>query len=144
MRTYSVKKSDIERNWHLIDAQGRVLGEVATEVACLLMGKGKVKFARHLDVGDNVVVINASKVAVTGNKMKDKYYYRHSGYPGGFKAVNLEKVMATKPERVIENAVKGMLPQNKLGRAMIKKLRVYAGADHPHMAQVSSFGQKQG
>lgn len=136
MNTYSVKQADIERNWHILDADGRILGDLATEIACLLMGKGKVKFARHLDVGDNVVVINAAKIKVTGNKMKDKFYYRHSGYPGGFKSENLKKVMDTKPEKAIEHAVKGMLPQNKLGKQMIGKLRVYAGAEHPHTSQV--------
>ncbi|MDD2251416.1 MAG: 50S ribosomal protein L13 [Dehalococcoidales bacterium] len=136
MNTYSVKQADIERNWIILDADGRILGDLATEIACLLMGKGKVKFARHLDVGDNVVVVNAAKIKVTGNKMKDKFYYRHSGYPGGFKSENLEKVMDTKPEKAIEHAVKGMLPQNKLGKQMMSKLRVYAGAEHPHTSQV--------
>ncbi len=143
MKTYTVKYADIERNWLVIDAQNRILGELATEIACLLMGKGKVKFVRHLDVGDNVIVTNASKIKVTGNKMKDKFYYRHSGYPGGFKAVSLETIMATKPERAIEHAVKGMLPQNKLGKAMLKKLRVYAGEDHPHKAQVGHSNKDQ-
>lgn len=143
MKTYTVKYADIEREWHVVDAQNRILGDLATEIACLLMGKGKVKFVRHLDVGDNVIVINASKVKVTGNKMKDKFYYRHSGYPGGFKAESLEKIMETKPERAIEHAVKGMLPQNKLGKAMIKKLRVYAGEDHPHTAQSCSSGKNR-
>ncbi|MBN1369577.1 MAG: 50S ribosomal protein L13 [Dehalococcoidaceae bacterium] len=143
MKTYSVKAADIERGWHIIDAEGRVLGDLATEVACLLMGKGKVKFARHLDVGDNVIVINAGKVKVTGNKLHDKFYYRHSGYPGGFKAENLEKVMATKPGKAIEHAVKGMLPQNKLGKAMMSKLRIYPGAEHPHGGQVAASGEDQ-
>jgi len=143
MKTYSVKAADIERDWHVVDAEGRVLGDLATEVACLLMGKGKVKFARHLDVGDNVIVINAGKIKVTGNKLQDKYYYRHSGYPGGFKAENLQKIMAVKPEKAIEHAVKGMLPQNKLGKAMIGKLRIYPGAEHPHTAQVPASGQDQ-
>ena len=143
MKTYTVKYADIEREWHVVDAQNRILGDLATEIACLLMGKGKVKFVRHLDVGDNVIVINASKVKVTGNKLKDKFYYRHSGYPGGFKAESLEKIMETKPERAIEHAVKGMLPQNKLGKAMIKKLRVYAGEDHPHTAQSCSSGKNR-
>jgi large subunit ribosomal protein L13 len=143
MNTYSVKQADIDRKWHVIDADGRVLGDVATEIACLLMGKGKVKFARHLDVGDNVVVVNAAKIKVTGNKMKNKFYYRHSGYPGGFKAESMEKVMNTKPERVLEHAVKGMLPQNKLGKQMMSKLRVYAGAEHPHASQVGHSGEDQ-
>lgn len=143
MKTYSVKAADIQRGWQVVDAEGRVLGDLATEVACLLMGKGKVKFARHLDVGDNVIVINAGKIKVTGNKLQDKFYYRHSGYPGGFKAENLEKVMAVKPEKAIEHAVKGMLPQNKLGKAMMGKLRVYPGAEHPHVAQVPASGENQ-
>jgi len=143
MKTYSVKAADIERGWQVVDAEGRVLGDLATEIACLLMGKGKVKFARHLDVGDNVIVINAGKIKVTGNKLQDKFYYRHSGYPGGFKAENLEKVMATKPEKAIEHAVKGMLPQNKLGKAMIGKLRIYPGAEHPHAGQVAASGGDQ-
>jgi len=136
MKTYAVKEGDIQREWHLVDARGRVLGEMATEVAGLLMGKNKVKFTRHLDVGDNVVVINAAHVKVTGNKKQDKYYYRHSGYPGGFKAESLEKVLETRPQRVIEHAVRGMLPRNKLGESMLGKLRVYAGEEHPHGAQL--------
>jgi len=143
MNTYSVKQADIERSWHVLDADGRILGDLAAEIACLLMGKGKVKFVRHLDVGDNVVVVNAAKIKVTGNKMKAKFYYRHSGYPGGFKAENLEKVMATKPEKAIEHAVQGMVPQNKLGKQMMSKLRIYAGADHPHASQVRPTGEDQ-
>ena len=135
MKTYAVKEGDIQREWHLVDARGRVLGEMATEVAGLLMGKNKVKFTRHLDVGDNVVVINAAQIKVTGNKKQDKCYYRHSGYPGGFKAESLEKVLETRPQRVIEHAVKGMLPHNRLGRRLMKKLKVYAGSQHPHAAQ---------
>lgn len=132
MKTYSVKKSEIERKWHLIDASDKILGKVATEAARLLMGKHKPMFSRHLDTGDFVVVINASKVRFTGNKLADKMYYWHSGYPGGFKSINLEKLMQTNPEKVIEHAVKGMLPHNKLGAAMLKKLKVYAGEEHPH------------
>ena len=143
MKTYSVKQADIVRDWHVIDATGRILGDLATEIACLLMGKGKVKFVRHLDVGDNVIVVNAGEVAVTGNKMKNKFYYRHSGYPGGFKSISLEKLMATQPEKVVEHAVKGMLPQNKLGSAMLKKLRIYPGPDHPHASQAGKIGQEQ-
>lgn len=143
MKTYAVKKEDIQRDWHLVDARGRVLGELATEVAGLLMGKNKVKFSRHLDVGDNVVVINAAHVKVTGNKKQDKYYYRHSGYPGGFKAESLEKVLEKQPQRVIEHAVRGMLPRNKLGESMIGKLRVYAGEEHPHGAQLKPKPSEQ-
>jgi large subunit ribosomal protein L13 len=137
IKTYSVKASEIQRDWHLIDATDQVLGKLATQAAQLLMGKHKPMFSKHIDTGDNVVVINAAKVKVTGNKMKQKLYYRHSGYPGGLKSTNLEKLMETHPERVIEYAVKGMIPHNKLGAQMIKKLRVYAGAEHPHQSQIN-------
>ncbi len=132
MKTYSVKAKEIIREWHLIDATDKVLGKVATEAAELLMGKNKTMFTRNMDTGDYVVVINATKIRVTGKKLEQKMYYRHSGYPGGFRAVPLGDMLKDKPEMVIEHAVKGMLPQNKLGDAMIKKLKVYAGADHPH------------
>ena len=135
MKTYSVKASEIKREWHVIDATDKVLGKLATEVAALLMGKHKPMFCRHLDTGDFVVVINAEKVHVSGNKAKQKTYYRHSNYPGGFKSVTLEELQKSKPERVIEYAVKGMLPSNRLGNSMIKKLKVYAGDSHPHLAQ---------
>ena len=135
MKTYTAKPSDIERQWHVIDASDKVLGRLATQVAGLLMGKHKPIFSRNLDTGDFVVVINADKVRVTGNKAKQKLYYRHSGYPGGLKSISLEKMMQTKPTRVIELAVKGMLPHTRLGASMIKKLRVYAGDTHPHQAQ---------
>jgi len=137
-KTYSVKASDIERKWHVIDASDEVLGRLATRVAGLLMGKHKPIFSRHLDVGDFVVIINADKVRVTGNKAKQKMYYRHSGYPGGLKSVSLEKMMQTHPNRVIEHAVKGMLPRNKLNAGMMKRLKVYSGDSHPHTAQVAS------
>ena len=137
IKTYSVKASEIQRDWHLIDATDQVLGKLATQAAQLLMGKHKPMFSKHIDTGDNVVVINAAKVKVTGNKMKQKLYYRHSGYPGGLKSTNLEKLMETHPERVIEYAVKGMIPHNKLGAQMMKKLRVYAGAEHPHQSKVN-------
>ncbi|MFC1909947.1 50S ribosomal protein L13 [Chloroflexota bacterium] len=135
MKTYSVKKSEIERKWHVIDASDKILGKVAEEAARLLMGKHKPMFSRHLDTGDFVVVVNATKVRFTGNKGADKMYYRHSGYPHGFKSVNLDKMMDTKPTEVITHAVKGMLPHNRLGEAMIKKLKVYAESDHPHTSQ---------
>jgi len=135
MKTYSTKASDIKRQWHVIDASGKVLGRLATQVASLLMGKHKPIFSRNLDTGDFVVVINAEKVRVTGNKAEQKLYYRHSGYPGGLKSINLEKMMQTKPTWVIEHAVKGMLPHNRLGASMMKKLRVYVGENHPHLAQ---------
>ena len=134
MKTYSVKASEIKRDWHVIDAADKILGKVATEAAELLMGKTKAMFSRHMDTGDFVVVINAARVKVTGKKLEQKTYNRHSGYPGGFKSVTLDRMLKTKPEMVIEHAVRGMLPQNKLGDSMIKKLKVYAGADHPHTA----------
>ena len=147
MKTYSTKASDIKREWHVVDASGKVLGRLATQVASLLMGKHKSIFSPNLDTGDFVVVINADKVRVTGNKAKQKVYYRHSGYPGGLKSINLEKMMQTNPTRVIEHAVKGMLPHNRLGAKMLKKLRVYAGDTHPHPAQTkpgSAIGRGEG
>ena len=136
MRTYSTKKSDIERKWWVIDASGRTLGRMATEVAILLRGKHKPIYSPHLDTGDYVVVINAAKVRVTGKKLTDKIYYRHSQYPGGLKSISLGRMLETHPIRVIEYAVKGMLPHNRLGAAMYKKLKVYPGAEHPHQGQV--------
>ena len=127
MKTYSAKASEIRRERHVIDAKDRVLGRMATEVARLLMGKHKPMFSRNLDVGDYVVVINAGKVKVTGNKAEQKVYYRHSGYPGGLKSVSFEKLMQTHPTRVVVLAVKGMLPHTKLGASMMKKLKVYVG-----------------
>jgi len=135
MKTYSVKPSDIKREWHVIDASDQILGRLATQIARLLIGKHKPIFSRNLDVGDYVVVINADKVRITGNKAKQKLYYRHSGYPGGLKSISLEKMMQTNPTRVIEHAVKGMLPHNRLGASMRRKLKVYAGDTHPHLAQ---------
>ena len=135
MKTYSTKISDIERQWHVIDASGKVLGKLATQVAGLLMGKHKPIFSHNLDTGDFVIVINADKVRVTGNKAKQKVYYRHSGYPGGLKTITFEKMMQTHPTRVIEHAVKGMLPHNRLGASMIKKLKVYVAEAHPNTAQ---------
>ncbi len=144
MKTYSTKASDIERQWHVIDASGKILGRLATEVASLLMGKHKPIFSRHLDTGDFVVIINADKVRVTGNKAEQKLYYRHSGYPGGLKSISLERMMQTHPTRVIEYAVKGMLPHNRLGAQMMKKLKVYAGENHPHLAQTGASSKKAG
>ena len=132
MKTYSVKASEIKREWHVIDAADQVLGRLATQVARLLMGKHKPIFTRNLDTGDYVVVINADKVRVTGNKAKQKVYYRHSGYPGGLKTISYDKLMETDPTRVIEHAVKGMVPHTRLGANMMKKLRVYVGDTHPH------------
>jgi large subunit ribosomal protein L13 len=138
MKTYATKASEIERQWHVIDASGKILGRLATQAAGLLMGKQKPIFSRHLDVGDFVVVINAEKVRVTGNKPKQKLYYRHSGYPGGLKSISLEQMMQTDPTRVIEYAVKGMLPHNRLRAGMRKRLKVYVGQAHPHPAQTKA------
>lgn len=135
VNTYVVKQGEIERTWYVIDAEGQNLGRLATRVATVLRGKHKPTYTPSMDVGDFVIVINADKVEVTGNKLQDKRYYRHSLYPGGLKEVSLQRMLATHPERVIEHAVRGMLPKNKLGRAMYRKLKVYAGADHPHAAQ---------
>jgi large subunit ribosomal protein L13 len=135
MKTYQPKAADIERRWILVDAAGQNLGRLATQVACLLRGKGKPSFVPHQDVGDFVVVINAEKVAVTGKKVHQKTYYHHSQYPGGIKAVSLGQLLDEAPERVFEKAVRGMLPKTKLGDALFGKLKVYAGPDHPHAAQ---------
>jgi len=135
MKTYSVKVSEIKREWHVIDASDKILGRLATEAAKLLMGKHKSMFCRNLDVGDFVVVLNAEKIRVSGDKARQKTYYRHSGYPGGFKSVTFEKLMQTHPTRAVEYAVKGMLPHNRLGASMIKKLKVYADDKHPHLGQ---------
>ena len=134
-KTFSPTPGDIEREWLVDDADGVPLGRVASEVAQLLRGKHKPKFAPHMDMGDYVIVLNAKKVAVTGNKETEKIYYRHSGYPGGIRSETVETVRERYPERLIVNAVKGMLPKNRLGRATLGKLRVYAGAEHPHRAQ---------
>ena len=138
IKTYSTKASDIKREWHIIDASDKVLGRLASQVASLLMGKHKPIFCRNLDTGDIVVVTNADKVKVTGNKAKQKLYYRHSGYPGGLKSVTLEEMMQTNPTRVIKYAIKGMLPRNRLGASMLKKLRIYVGETHPHLAQTKA------
>lgn len=138
MKTHSTKASDIEREWHVIDASGKTLGRLATEVASLLRGKHKPLYAPHLDTGDFVIVVNAASVRVTGNKAKEKIYYRHSQYPGGLKSVSYAEMLDKHPTRIIEHAVKGMLPHNRLGRAMLKKLKVYPGPDHPHEAQVGA------
>ena len=137
-KTYSIKASDIKREWHIVDAEDQILGKLATRIARLLMGKHKPLFSRNMDVGDSVVVINADKVRVTGNKMKQKMYYRHSGYPGGLKTISLERMMQTHPTRVIEHAVKGMLPKNRLQARMMKRLRLYVGDSHPHLGQTGA------
>lgn len=135
MKTYYAKPQEVEREWVLIDATDQVLGRVAVKAAHILKGKHKPQYTPHVDTGDFVVIINADKIRVTGNKAEDKRYYRHSGFPGGLKSESFNEAMEKHPERVIEHAVKGMLPKNTLGRAMGKKLKVYTGAEHPHMAQ---------
>ena len=135
MRTYSPKAGDIQRQWHVIDATDVVLGRLASHAATLLRGKHKPIFAPHMDTGDFVIVVNAEKVALTGNKLQDKRAYRHSGYPGGMHSVAYSELLAKHPERAVEKAVKGMLPKTTLGRNMLRKLKVYAGPDHPHQAQ---------
>jgi large subunit ribosomal protein L13 len=135
VKTYSPKPSEISRAWYVVDGDGVVLGRLASEVAKILRGKHKPTFAPHLDTGDHVVVVNASKVRLTGAKLEHKVYYRHSGYPGGLREINYERLMATRPQLAVEKAVRGMLPHNRLGRQMAKKLKVYAGPDHPHAAQ---------
>ena len=135
MKTYYAKPNEVAREWLLIDAQDQVLGRVASKAAHILRGKHKPTYTPHVDTGDFVVIINADKIRVTGKKLTDKEYYRHSGYPGGLKCETFEEAMAKHPERVIEHAVKGMLPKNTLGRKQGLKLKVYAGAEHPHMAQ---------
>ena len=135
MKTYQAKKGEVERQWYLVNAEGKVLGRLAAELVKILKGKNKPTYTPHLDTGDFVIVINAGKVALTGKKMKDKIYYHHTGYPGGIKEINAEKLLAKKPTEMIRMAVKGMLPKNSLGRQMIRKLKIYAGPNHPHEAQ---------
>ena len=135
MKTLSIKKSDIEKDWWVADAEGQILGRFASKIAQVLRGKHKVNFTPHMDMGDFVVVINADKIQVTGKKETDKTYFRHTGYPGGGKETSLAEFRRKKPERIVENAVKGMLPHNRLGRSILSHLKVYAGADHPHAAQ---------
>lgn len=134
-QTKSVKASEIERHWRVIDADGAVLGRLATQAAATLRGKHKATFTPNLDTGDPVVIVNAAKIKVTGKKLADKQYIRHSGYPGGLKAETLERLLARRPEEVVRRAVRGMLPQNRLGEKMSRKLFVYAGPEHPHQAQ---------
>ncbi len=135
MRTLTAKKEEVERRWYVVDAKGQTLGRLAARIAPILKGKHKPIYTPHLDCGDFVIVINADKVQVTGRKLDQKFYYRHSGYPGGISSISLRDQLDRHPERVIQAAVKGMLPKNKLGRQMIKKLKVYAGEAHPHQAQ---------
>ena len=135
MKTFSAKSTEIDQKWLIVDAEGQTLGRMATAIATRLRGKHRAEFTPHVDTGDFIVVVNAEKVCVTGNKAKDKMYHSHSGYPGGLKSVSFEKLIEKSPEKVIKLAVKGMLPKTPLGRSMFKKLKVYAGAKHPHEAQ---------
>ena len=135
MKTYSVKENDIQKKWYLVDAQGKTLGRLASQVAAILRGKHKPTFTPHMDMGDNVIVVNAEKIQVTGRKADQKKYYRHSGYPGGIKVTAYGDMLKNKPERVITIAVKGMIPHNRLGRKIISHLKVYRGTDHPHSGQ---------
>jgi large subunit ribosomal protein L13 len=135
MKTVSMRQEDVHRTWWVLDAENQTLGRIATEIAHRLRGKHKPEYTPHVDTGDYIVVVNAEKVRVTGNKENDKVYWRHSEYPGGIKGTNVAAMRATHPERIIEKAVKGMLPRNPLGRAMYRKLKVYAGPEHPHAAQ---------
>lgn len=135
MKTSYAKKEDAARDWYLVDAQGKILGRLAAEIARRLRGKHKAVYAPYMDTGDFIVVVNADKLSVTGKKPTDKVYYRHSGYPGGLKAVTLGTLLREKPEELLRTAVQGMLPKNTLGRAMLKKLKIYRGGDHPHEAQ---------
>lgn len=135
MKTVSMRAQDVERSWYVVDAENRTLGRLASAVAHRLRGKHKPEYTPHVDTGDYIIVVNAAKVRVTGNKETGKIYHRHSGYPGGIKSTSLNKLRQTHPERIVEKAVKGMLPRNPLGRAMFRKLKVYPGPDHPHAAQ---------
>jgi len=135
MKTFSAKNEEVERNWYLVDATGKTLGRLATDIASRLRGKHKAVYTPHVDTGDYIVVINAEKIRVTGNKLKDKMYHRYTGYIGNLKSIPLEKLLKEKPERAIEFAVKGMLPRNSLGRKMFSKLKVFAGSEHDHEAQ---------
>ncbi len=134
-KTYSMKASEISKKWYVIDAEGKVLGRLATQIAMILRGKNKPTFTPYLDMGDNVIVINAEKIVLTGSKADDKEYFRHSQYPGGIKFVNIKKMWKERPQFIIEHAVKSMLPKNRLGRKIFGNLKVYKGADHPHQAQ---------
>ncbi len=135
MGTYTPKAKEIERSWYVVDAEGKVLGRMAVEVARILKGKHKPQYATHMDVGDYVIIVNADKVQLTGNKLEKKIYYKHSGYPGGLKETPYKDLMEKRPEFVVRKAIRGMLPHNRLGRAMLTKLKVYAGPEHPHEAQ---------
>lgn len=136
MKTYSIKAGEIDRQWHVIDASGKTLGRLASEVSIKLMGKDKPTFSNHINVGDYVVVINAAKIKVTGNKDKQKMYYSHSNYPGGLRTVSYSDMLKKNPDKIITSAVKGMIPRNRLGRQIMSRLKVYAGDEHPHQAQI--------
>lgn len=135
MSTHVVKAAEVHHDWYTVDATGKILGRIASDIAYILRGKHKPTFTPSMDVGDYVIVVNAEKIAVTGKRLTEKMYYHHSGYPGGLRSVTLQRLLDTKPERAIEHAVRGMLPNNKIGEAMFRKLRVYAGPDHPHSGQ---------
>ena len=135
MKTYSLKLGDVEKKWYLVDAEGKTLGRLATQIAAILRGKHKPTFTPHMDMGDNIIVVNAEKVQLTGRKTEQKKYYRHSGYPGGIKVTSFNDMIEKKPKRVITIAVKGMLPHNRLGRKILKNLKVYSGTEHPHASQ---------
>jgi large subunit ribosomal protein L13 len=135
MKTWNAKPGEIERQWHIVDAEGQTLGRLATRIADTLRGKDKPQFTPHVDTGDFVVVVNAEKIAVTGKKLDDKMYHRHSGYPGGLRTRSLREQLDRQPTEVLRKAVKGMLPRNRLGRAQLRKLKIYAGPEHPHVAQ---------
>lgn len=135
MKTFTAKPESVTRDWYVVDASGKTLGRIATEIAARLRGKHKPEYTPHVDTGDYIIVVNAEKVAVTGNKAQNKMYYSHTGFPGGIKEISFEKLIAKKPEMVLELAIKGMLPKGPLGRAMFRKLKVYAGAEHQHTAQ---------
>lgn len=135
MRTFSIKAREVQKAWYEVDADGKTLGRLAAEIACILTGKHKPTFSAHIDVGDHVVVVNAEKIVLTGKKLNDKFFWRHSGYPGALRLVSAKDMLARHPERVIEHAVKGMLPNNKLREVRLSKLKVYAGPVHPHQAQ---------
>ena len=134
-KTFCARKEDIKRNWYLVDAKGKILGRLATKIAMILMGKDKPIYTPHVDTGDHVIVVNAKEIILTGEKLEKKVYYSHSGYPGGLKSITAEKLLEKKPELVLENAVRRMLPKTKLGRSMFKKLKVYRGESYPHQAQ---------
>ena len=135
MKTFMAKEQEVERRWYVVDASDKILGRLASQIAIKLRGKDKPIFTPHMDAGDFVIVVNAEKIRLTGKKMDNKYYYHHSGYLGGLKKINIRKLLEKKPEDIIKHAVRGMLPKNKLGRRLLKKLKVYAGPDHPHEAQ---------